>query len=394
MESPLFKSIIDINESNIIEDTKTKKCNPINIVYCNKYNYNSPFFFPNPFKSNKNERIFNKIKLDEKMLNHIYPTEEISQSDILRYHTPIYISKLNGTYISKVANMPLSLAIYPQQYIDNYIIDPIRWQCAGTCMAIEKALQDGASINIGGGFNQAKRTRGAYNCILSDIPIAIEKLCSNMNIVIIDLGSRMAEGLQEYALTKDNVYMFDMFNKNNVPYTTMNKKVINADINKFNKKDKVFNVLLDGGYLEHKILGQNKLFNITLDKLDPWSFTEQINNRKVCNHEYMRALKKLSVFLNITKPDLIIYNACYDPYHLDNYGCMDVTKEGIIVRDLYVWKEAIARNIPIAMTVGNSNSPDEFELIGESINEIITYYSKFLKEKELDSYYQRLNNML
>ena len=35
-----------------------------------------------------------------------------------------------------------------------------------------------------------------------------------MNIVIIDLGSRMAEGLQkEYALTKDNVYMFDMFNK-------------------------------------------------------------------------------------------------------------------------------------------------------------------------------------
>ena len=89
------------------------------------------------------------------MLNHIYPTEEISQSDILRYHTPIYISKLNGTYISKVANMPLSLAIYPQQYIDNYIIDPIRWQCAGTCMAM-KRLQDGASINIGGGFNQAK----------------------------------------------------------------------------------------------------------------------------------------------------------------------------------------------------------------------------------------------
>ena len=59
MESPLFKSIIDINESNIIEDTKTKNATQsilyivINIIITHR-------FFPNPFKSNKNERILIK----------------------------------------------------------------------------------------------------------------------------------------------------------------------------------------------------------------------------------------------------------------------------------------------------------------------------------------------
>ena len=78
---------------------------------------------------------------------------------------------------------------------------------------------------------------------------------------------------------------------------------------------------------------------------------------------------------------MIIYNACYDPYHLDNYGCMDVTKEGIIVRDLYVWKSNSTK-YTYSYDSGYNNSPDEFELIGESINEIITY-SKFLKEKRV-----------
>ncbi len=364
------------------------------IVYSNKYNYNSPIFFPTAFKSNKTERIFNKLRLNNDNISHIYPTKEISQNDILKYHTPIYISKLNGDYISKIAGVPMALTMCPQRYIDTYIIDPLRWQCAGTVLAVEKAIRHGASINIGGGFNQAKRTRGAYNCIFSDIAIAVEKCCKDMTVAIVDLGSKMAEGFYEYVLSNDNLFMFDMFNKNDTPYIDTHKKVINTDISKFAIKDKIFNVLLDGGHMEQKVLGQYRVLNVPVKKLDPWNLTEQINNRRVCNHEYMRALKKLPIFLDIVKPDIVIYNACYDPYHLDYYGCMDVTKEGLIVRDLFVWKECIDRKISVTMTIGTSNSPNNYEVIGESVNEIVEHYPKFIKQNDIDNYYERLNNIL
>ena len=370
---------------------------PIAIIYSNKYNYYSPVFFPHPLDKNRSERIFNKIDMKNDKIYLITPDSQINYEDLTKVHTINYLSNLTSTNVSQILEFPLLLSVCPQRYIDSYILTPMKWQVAGTCIAVKKALDINAAINIGGGFHQAKRSRGQYGCIYADIPTAIEKHCSDKTVAIINLDAHQGSGLIDYVTrTTNKVYLLNIYNENVYPYDKYNNDTVTKDI-KINDTvnfDKILNVSLDGGRMEHTLFGKKDIFNVTVDKIDPWCLAEKIYSRKICNHDYIRKLNIIGLFLNKVKPDIVIYNASCTPYYLDKRGCMDVTKEGIIIRDLYVWHEVVVRKIPIAMTISQGYAPDEDDIIAESIQEIIKFYPKFVKNEDISDFINRIDKFL
>src|SRR5438128_8005001 len=81
--------------------------------------------------------------------------------------------------------------------------------------------------------------------------------------------------------------------------------------------------------------------------------------------------KNLPYAIEKTKPELIIYNAGSDIYEKDPLGHMNVTKQGIITRDVYVFGLAKQNKIPIVMTLSGGYTSESAEIIGESIENII-----------------------
>jgi len=382
----LFNSTLSDNSE---ENKQTNK--QIIIVYNNRYN-NPPPLIPHLFAANRPERIFNQIKMDNTNIIHHSSGVMISEDDLLSVHIPNYLSNLNDKTILDIFGYPIPLTLLPQKYIDNNFIIPARWQTAGTCLALEHALKTGGSINIGGGFIHAKRKKSSNRNIFSDICIAIEKYCQNKRTLVINLDANQADGILEYVRANTNVFLFDMYNKNIEPsITKINKTHLVFDID---KSTNVLHIPLDGGRLNNTVFNQTNLFNIKLSALDPWNITKKIVSRQVCDHVYIRKLQQLPEFIDKVNPDVIIYNSGGDIHCEDSYGCMNVSKEGMIVRDLFVWQHACIRKIPICMTLGEGFASDIAKVVGESIENIVEYFPKFIQNKNLESYYDRLAQLI
>lgn len=395
MKKLLFNNFESFMESSIYDSSKNDKTTPhvksIVMIYSNRYN-SPPPLIPHLFVSNRSERIYNQIKLNKVNIIQYSVNQMASEDDLLLVHTPIYLSKMNGKTISEIYEYPNLMTPFTQKYIDDNFISPIRWQIAGTCNAVEKALNNGASINIGGGFIHPRRNKSLNRQLFSDIGIAIEKHCKNIKVLIINLDANQADGLYEYIQNKSNIYLFDMYNKNIIPAINKNNRIkLVTDIK---KTTNILHVPLDGGNLNHTFFGQNKFFNVKVNMLDPWNFTRKIHNRKICNHEYMRNLQKLPDFMDKIKPDIVIYHSGSDIYNEDPKGCMNVTKEGFIIRDLFVWQNCITRKIPICMIISEGFAPDIAEVIGESIENICNNYTNFINNTNLESYNNRLQQLI
>ena len=166
--------------------------------------------------------------------------------------------------------------------------------------------------------------------------------------------------------------MMDMFNRNEFPHNPDNlldgaTQNVDAILS-----HKILEIPLGGGYLRQELFGKDSIFGYSLEKLDPFCFTEVVKGRKVNDEEYLTKLhNNLSKFLETVKPNIVFYNAGTDPYKLDPWGCMNLSKDGIIKRDMYVWEIVRQKNIPIVMTLSGGYSPDNVELVSQTLTNIL-----------------------
>ena len=82
--------------------------------------------------------------------------------------------------------------------------------------------------------------------------------------------------------------------------------------------------------------------------------------------------KAIPEALEQVKPDYVIYNAGTDIFYKDRLGKMSLTKEGIIDRDEIVFSYVLDDNIPILMVLSGGYSPESAEIIGESIENLLS----------------------
>ncbi|XP_054162088.1 histone deacetylase 11-like [Oppia nitens] len=190
----------------------------------------------------------------------------------------------------------------------------MKWQTSGSILAAQLAIEHGWAINLGGGFHHASQLKAEGFCLLADISLIIKYLWKYRNpdlkFMIIDLDAHQGNG---YAIDKsillskerDQIYIFDLYNKDIFPNNAFAKLAINEHI------------------------------EISSDIQDD---------------EYITLLKKnLACAFNEYKPDLIIYNAGTDVLNGDPLGNMNLTITGVIDRDQIVFEHAKTNNIPIVM---------------------------------------------
>jgi acetoin utilization deacetylase AcuC-like enzyme len=254
------------------------------------------------FPSQKYRLVHDKLLKDEiaapaDFLSPAPATDE----DVLRVHTREYIRKLKTGSLSLVEAAQLEIP-YSQKLIDACWLG-----AGGSILAGQRALQDGWSANIGGGFHHAYPDHGEGFCVIHDVAIAIRRLQSDGAIekaMVVDTDVHHGNGTAAIFASDPNVFTLSIHQENNYPSF---KPPSTVDID-----------LPDG-------IGDEDY----IDLLD----------------------KHLRQSLSMFSPQIIFYVAGADPYRDDQLGGLSLTMDGLARRDALVMDHARENHCPVAITL-------------------------------------------
>jgi acetoin utilization deacetylase AcuC-like enzyme len=223
-----------------------------------------------------------------------------SDEDILRVHDQEYVHKLKSGSLSYAEILRLEIP-YSLELMDAC------WLAAGgSILAGQRALQDGCSANIGGGFHHAYPDHGEGFCAIHDVAGAIRRLQFDRAIetaMVVDTDVHHGNGTAAIFGGDGTVFTLSIHQENNYPYP---KPPSTIDIN-----------LPDG----------------------------------TGDEDYLALLEKhlRKAFQDFT-PDILFYVAGADPFREDQLGGLKLTMEGLAQRDAQVFDYARRHGVPVAIT--------------------------------------------
>jgi len=224
-----------------------------------------------------------------------------SEDDIALVHHREYIRKLQAGKLSYLEILRLEIPYSAE------LVRAVWLGAGGSILAGRLALQDGAAVNVGGGFHHAYPDHGEGFCVLNDFAIGIRRLQKDKAIeraMTVDCDVHQGNGTAAIFAGDHTVFTLSIHQENNYPYP---KPPSTLDIN-----------LHDG----------------------------------VEDPEYLQELETgLDHALRQFQPDLIYYVAGADPYRDDQLGGLKLSVEGLDRRDRLVFGKARAKNIPVAVTL-------------------------------------------
>ena len=275
---------------------------PCKLVYRSEYlttlhtrnSYNS--FDPMRFKKIRDQLIKDHLIKRKDVLK----AQQVSQEDLLRVHTKDYLNSLrNAQVVGEILNLD-----YVDPW-DNYVLEHFLFMVGGTILATQYALENNKIVfNLGGGYHHAHPDRGEGFCLINDVVVAIEKFIVQKKIkqvLVVDLDYHQGNGVLSFYRNNPNIFTFSMHAEN-------------------------------------------------------WENVEKENNidielpSHIIDHEYLQVLKNnLPKILERFMPDLTIYLAGSDPYVDDELGDFDVSEEGMLERDIFVYQQIRSKKIPLVI---------------------------------------------
>jgi acetoin utilization deacetylase AcuC-like enzyme len=301
---------------------------PFKLVYSDKY------FLPigeHVFRADKyrliRERLFGLGAVGES--DFIEPTPA-SESDVMLVHSPLYVNKLIEGGLSAREELQMEIPYSPQ------VVDTFLLHTGGSILAAERAVADGACVNIGGGFHHAFPDHGEGFCMIHDFAVAIRSL--------------QKRKLIQRAMTVD----CDVHQGNGTAAIFSGTNTQPASLPSAHPGS----VLGHSGGSLHQKRGGKDVFTISLHQENNYPLSKppssiDVNLPDGCgDNEYLAWLDNaLSSGLRQFEPDLICYVAGADPYREDQLGGLDLSMEGLKQRDQLVFHAARARNIPVMVTL-------------------------------------------
>jgi histone deacetylase 11 len=247
----------------------------------------------------------------------------LSEKDLRLVHTKEYLSRLKDPMtVGQILNLD-----YVNPW-DNYILEFFKYVAGGTLLAAEYALEHNTTVfNLGGGYHHAQPDRGEGFCLINDVAIAIKKLHKAHRVkftLIIDLDYHQGNGNLLFFRNDETTFTFSMHANN---WNEITGKINNLDI---------------------------ELPSHTRDET------------------YLDILKnELPRVLNVFQPELVFYIAGSDPYILDTLGDFDISEEGMLKRDILVYKEIRNRNLPLVVLGAGGYGPESWKIYYNFIQWVI-----------------------
>lgn len=242
------------------------------------------------------------------------------EEDILLAHDEEYIYKLKNGTLSREEMMRMELP-YSKQLVDASLLC-----CRGTILATQIALEGALGIHIGGGFHHAFPDHGEGFCVLNDIAVAVKRLIkygSVGKVLIVDCDLHHGNGTAAIFAGDRSVFTFSIHQENSYPYI---KPPSSLDIG-----------LEDGAG----------------------------------DVEYLGALEKnIPAIMKEFAPEFLMYVAGADPYKEDQLGALKLTKDGLEKRDEFVFAQAKAASIPVAVVLAGGYAFHESDTVDIHFNTI------------------------
>ena len=174
--------------------------------------------------------------------------------------------------------------------------------------AAKTALQEGIAANLAGGTHHAYRDAGSGFCVFNDSAIAArtlqKEISSTLKIAVIDLDVHQGNGTASILKHDDSIFTLSMHGENNFP---------------FQKEESDLDWGLADGCRDDTYLHS---LGKCLDQLD-------------------------SRF----KANCLIFLAGADPHEGDRLGRLQLSTEGMRLRDETVFQYALDRQLPIAFSM-------------------------------------------
>lgn len=252
-----------------------------------------------------------------------------TEEDALLVHSHFYVDKLMEGTLTAREELQMEIP-YSFEAVQSFL-----WHTGGTILAAERALSDGASFNLGGGFHHAFPDHGEGFCMLHDVAIAIRKL--------------QKAGRIRRAMTVD----CDVHQGNGTAAIFAGKSLNSADYLP-SRGGAVLGEARRGTMLER---AAEDVFTISLHQENNYPLQKPPSSIDVNlpdgtgDDDYLAWLDNaLSSALRQFEPDLICYIAGADPFREDQLGGLNLTVDGLKRRDELVFRAAWSRRVPICVT--------------------------------------------
>jgi acetoin utilization deacetylase AcuC-like enzyme len=238
----------------------------------------------------------------------------LSEEDLLLVHTREYLNRLkNPMYVGEILNLD-----YVNPW-DEYIFEYFRYVAGGTVLATEYTLEHGNPVfNLGGGYHHAHPDRAEGFCLINDVAIAIRKMQLRGKlgrVLIVDLDYHQGNGNLLFFRDDESVFTFSIHAENWVDCT---RKINNVDI-------------------------------------------ELPSHVK--DEEYLRVLREhLPGVFETFRPEFVMYLAGSDPYVLDSIGDFDISEEGMLERDKFVFSLTRSRKLPMVILGAGGYGPESWKV--------------------------------
>jgi len=231
--------------------------------------------------------------------------------DLLLVHTDQYVKDLlEVRYSTRMMWSELPLT---EEIVRAYLL-----ATGGTILACRRALEEGLSVNLAGGFHHAFPDHAEGFCYVNDVAVAIRRLKADGLIrraAVVDCDVHQGNGTAFIFQAEPSVFTFSIHQENNYPP----KQRSDLDIG-----------LPDG----------------------------------VDDQGYLAELERhLPAVLDRSRPDLVVYLAGADPYREDLLGGLDLTLEGLRRRDELVVGECRRRAIPVATVLAGGYAVDTTQTV-------------------------------
>ncbi len=291
---------------------------PLKLIYDDRYDLN---LGPHVFPSQKYRLVYERLLQDgiASQEDFLKPAPA-SDEDILRVHSQDYVYKLKTGSLTRAEVMRMEVPYSAE------LIEACWLAAGGSILAARRALEDGFSANIGGGFHHAYPDHGEGFCVIHDVAVAIRKMQADGAIeraMVVDTDVHQGNGTAAIFGGDETVFTMSIHQEHNYPYP---KPPSTVDVN-----------LPDG----------------------------------VGDADYLAILEKyLHRSFDEFSPQLLFYVAGADPYGEDQLGGLALTMDGLARRDALVMGYAQRNQVPTAVTLAGGYARKLEDTVSIHVNTI------------------------
>lgn len=252
----------------------------------------------------------------------ILKPDMVSYDDMALVHTEKYLKRIqNPVHVSKI------LKFETADPWDSTILEFFRIVTGGTLLATDYAIKYRSAVfNLGGGFHHAQIDKAVGFCLINDVAIAIQKYRLNNKIakpLIIDLDYHQGDGNTQFYHDDPNVFTFSL----NASHWTKSDKENNLDIN-----------------LPENCAGSDYI--------------------EILHSNLPKVLKKFN-------PDIVFYIAGSDPYIYDTIGDLNISRQEMLDRNIYVLEQVQNEQLPLVVVAGGGYGAESWKIYFDFIRATI-----------------------